>query len=81
MDWKEYDGFCWCRVFANPTYFPLSSMTDELWDKEFRGMWLLQNLHEISFKYGFCETLEFNDSNANLSSIVRFVNQLIKNHF
>lgn len=62
-----------------PYLFPLSSMTDELWDKEFMGCGITEFTRD-SFKYG-CETLEFNNSNPNLSSMVRFINQLIKNHF
>jgi hypothetical protein len=62
-----------------PYLFPLSSITDELWDKEFRGCGITEFTRD-SFKYG-CETLEFNRSNPNLSSMVRFINQLIKNHF
>ena len=64
---------------VKPYLFPLSSMTDELWDKEFSGCGITEFTRD-SFKYG-CETLEFNNSNPNLSSIVRFINQLIKNHF
>ena len=62
-----------------PYLFPLSSMTDELWDKEFTECGITEFTRD-SFKYG-CETLEFNNSNPNLSSMVRFINQLIKNHF
>lgn len=64
-----------------PYLFPLSSMTDELWDKEFRGYNITEDTRD-SFKYG-CETLEFYDYNPNpdLSSMVGFINQLIKNHF
>ena len=62
-----------------PYLFPLSSMTDELWDKEFRGYGITEFTRD-SFKYG-CETLEFNNSNPDLSSMVRFINKLIKNHF
>ena len=62
-----------------PYLFPLSSMTDELWDKEFSGCGITEFTRD-SFKYA-CETLEFNNSNPNLSSMVRFINQLIKNHF
>ena len=62
-----------------PYLFPLSSMTDELWDKEFMGCGITEFTRD-SFKYG-CETLEFNNSNPNLLSMVRFINQLIKNHF
>lgn len=54
-------------------------MTDELWDKEFRGCCITEFTRD-SFKYG-CETLEFNDGNPDLSSMVRFINQLVKNHF
>ena len=54
-------------------------MTDELWDKEFMGCGITEFTRD-SFKYG-CETLEFNNSNPNLLSMVRFINQLIKNHF
>ena len=64
---------------CKPYLFPLSSMTDELWDKEFMGCGITEFTRD-SFKYG-CETLEFNNSNPNLSSMVRFINQLIKNHF
>ena len=67
------------EFLCKPYLFPLSSMTDELWDKEFSGCGITEFTRD-SFKYG-CETLEFNNSNANLSSIVRFTNQLIKNHF
>lgn len=62
-----------------PCLLPLSSMTDELWDKEFMGCGITEFTRD-SFKYG-CETLEFNNSNPDLSSMVRFINQLIKNHF
>lgn len=62
-----------------PYLFPLSSMTDELWDKEFMGYGITEFTRD-SFKYG-CETLEFNNDNPHLSSMVRFINQLIKNHF
>lgn len=62
-----------------PYLFPISSMTDELWDKEFMGCGITEFTRD-SFKYG-CETLEFNNSNPNLSSMVRFINQLIKNYF
>jgi hypothetical protein len=66
---------------VKPYLFPLSSMTDELWDKEFRGYSITEDTRD-SFKYG-CETLEFYDynPNPNLSSMVGFINQLIKNHF
>ena len=62
-----------------PYLFPLSSMTDELWDKEFRGYGITEFTRD-SFKYG-CETLEFNNSNPDLLNMVKFINQLIKNHF
>ena len=62
-----------------PYLFPLSSMTDELWDKEFWGCSITEYTRD-SFKYG-CETLCFNNCNPHLSSTVRFINQLIKNHF
>lgn len=64
---------------CKPYLFPLSSMTDELWDKEFMGYGITEFTRD-SFKYG-CETLEFNNDNPHLSSMVRFINQLIKNHF
>ena len=62
-----------------PLLFPLSSMTNELWDKEFRGYGITEFTRD-SFKYG-CETLEFTNSNPDLSNMVNFINQLIKNHF
>ena len=62
-----------------PYLFPLSSMTDELWDKEFMGYGITKFTRD-SFKYG-CETLEFYNDNPHLSSMVSFINQLIKNHF
>ena len=62
-----------------PYLFPLSSMTNELWDKEFMGYGITEFTRD-SFKYG-CETLEFNNGNPHLSSMVSFINQLIKNHF
>ena len=62
-----------------PCLFPFSSMTDELWDKEFMGCGITEFTRD-SFKYG-CETLEFNNDNPHLSSMVRFINLLIKNHF
>ena len=62
-----------------PYLFPLSSMTDELWDKEFMGYGITEFTRD-SFKYG-CETLEFNNGNPHLSSMFNFINQLIKNHF
>lgn len=68
-----------CIEYIKPCLFPLSSMTDEMWDKEFMGCGITEFTRD-SFKYG-CETLEFNNSNPNLSSAVRFINQLIKNHF
>lgn len=54
-------------------------MTDEMWDKEFREYGITEFTRD-SFKYG-CETLEFNNSNPNLSNTIKFINQLIKNHF
>ena len=65
--------------YIKPYLFPLSSMTYELWDKEFSGCGITEFTRD-SFKYG-CETLDFNRSNPNLSSMVRFINRLIKNHF
>ena len=73
-----YDAQLYISEFK-PYLFPLSSMTDELWDKEFRGCSITEFTRD-SFKYG-CKTLEFNDGNPDLSSIIRFINQLIKNHF
>ena len=54
-------------------------MTEEQWDKEFSGYGITEFTRD-SFKYG-CETLEFNNNNPNLSKTVKFINQLIKNHF
>ena len=68
-----------CYWEYKPYLFPLSSMTDEMWDKEFRGYGITEFTRD-SFKYD-CETLEFNNSNPDLSSMVRFINQLIKNNF
>ena len=65
--------------YIKPYLFPLSSMTDELWNKEFMGCGITEFTRD-SFKYG-CETLEFNNDNPDLSSMVSFINQLIKNHF
>ena len=62
-----------------PYLFPLSSMTNELWDKEFRGYGITEYTRD-SFKYD-CEILDFNDSNIDLSNMVGFINQLIKHHF
>lgn len=62
-----------------PYLFPLSNITDELWDKEFVGCGITEFTRD-SFKYG-CETLEFNNSNPNLSNMIKFINLLIKNHF
>lgn len=64
---------------VKPYLFPFSSMTDELWDKDFRGYDITEFTLD-SFKCG-CETLEFYDYNPDLSSMVGFINQLIKNHF
>lgn len=64
---------------CKPYLFPLSSMNDEMWDKEFMGCNITEFTRD-SFKYG-CETLEFNNDNPDLSSMVSFINQLIKNHF
>ena len=66
-------------INCKPYLFPLSSMTEEQWDKEFRGYGITEFTRD-SFKYG-CETLEFNNNNPNLSKTVKFINQLIKNHF
>lgn len=71
-EWFVVDDF-------KPYLFPLSSMTDEMWDKEFREYGITEFTRD-SFKYG-CETLEFNNSNPNLSNTIQFINQLIKNHF
>lgn len=68
-----------CIEYIKPYLFPLSSMTDELWDEEFSACGITEFTRD-SFKYG-CETLEFNNSNPHLSSMIRFINQLIKNHF
>lgn len=73
------DGGCIDVENVKPYLYPLSSMTDELWDKEFSVCGITEFTRD-SFKYG-CETLEFNNSNPSLSSIVRFTNLLIKNHF
>lgn len=70
---------CYYGEDIKPYLFPLSSMTDELWDKEFRGYNITEFTRD-SFKYD-CETLEFYDHNPDLSSMVGFINQLIKNHF
>ena len=75
----EFGGMITIIDNVKPYLFPLSSMTDELWDKEFMGCGITEFTRD-SFKYG-CETLEFNNSNPNLLSMVRFINQLIKNHF
>ena len=85
IDGKLYDRFAVAQelwfdnVIIKPYLFPLSSMTDELWDKEFMGCSITEFTRD-SFKYG-CETLCFNNCNPHLSSTVRFINQLIKNHF
>ena len=70
--WFDVDEF-------KPYLFPLSSMTDEMWDKEFREYGITEFTRD-SFKYG-CETLEFHDSNSNLSNTINFINKLLKNHF
>ena len=75
----EFGGMITIIDNIKPYLFPLSSMTDELWDKEFMGCGITEFTRD-SFKYG-CETLEFDNSNPNLLSMVRFINQLIKNHF
>lgn len=85
IDGKLYDRFAkfqdswYDNVTIKPYLFPLSSMTDELWDKEFRGYCITEFTRD-SFKYG-CETLEFYDGNPVLSDINGFINSLIKNHF
>lgn len=78
IDDDGYENICFFEE-VKPYLFPLSSMSDEMWDKEFRGCGITEFTRD-SFKYG-CETLEFNNSNPSLSSMVRFINQLIKNHF
>ena len=62
-----------------PYLFPLSSMTDELWDKEFRGCGITEFTRD-SFKYGI-ETLELDNTSTDFSNIVKFISQLIKHHF
>ena len=85
IDGKLYDRFAkfqdswYDNVTIKPYLFPMSSMTNELWNKEFMGCGITEFTRD-SFKYG-CETLEFNNDNPHLSSMVRFINQLIKNHF
>ena len=71
-DLKHYESL-------KPYLLPLSSMTDEMWDKEFREYGITEFTRD-SFKYG-CETLEFHDSNSNLSNTINFINKLLKNHF
>ena len=61
---------------CKPYLFPLSSMTNELWVKEFNGFGITRDF----FEHG-CESLEFNDCNPNLLDMVGFINQLIRNHF
>lgn len=61
---------------VKPYLFPLSSMTNELWVKEFGGFGITRDF----FEYG-PEILEFNDCNLDLSNMVGFINQLIRNHF
>ena len=76
------DSNCYNYVVIHevkPYLFPLSSMTNELWNKEFRGYEITEWTRN-SFKCG-CETLDFYDHNPDLSSMVGFINQLIKNHF
>ena len=79
IEHDEFGGMITIIDNIKPYLFPLSSMTDELWDKEFMGCGITEFTRD-SFKYG-CETLEFDNSNPNLLSMVRFINQLIKNHF
>lgn len=61
---------------CKPYLFPLSSMTSELWVKEFSGFGITRDFFEYD-----CESLEFNDCNPDLSNMIGFINQLIKNHF
>ena len=76
----EYGSFLSCDIDeVKPYLFPLSSMTDELWDKEFRGYGITEDTR-YSFKYGY-DTLEFNKCSPDLLNVVRFINQLVKNHF
>ena len=85
IDGKLYDRFAkfqdswYDNVTIKPYLFPLSSMTDELWDKEFTRYGITEFTRD-SFKYG-CDTLDFYRSNPQLSRMVKFINQLIKNHF
>ena len=67
------------EFLCKPYLFPLSSMTEELWDKEFRRYGITEFTRD-SFKYG-CETLELYNGNPYLSNIHGFINTLIKNHF
>ena len=78
LDWDWYDDDIDIEDIK-PYLFPLSSMTDELWDKEFMGCGITEFTRD-SFKYG-CGTLDFSMIDPNLSSMVKFINQLIKNHF
>lgn len=82
LDFIETKGGLDMQVYLSevkPYLFPLLSMTNELWDKEFRGYGITEFTRD-SFKYG-CEILEFTNSNPDLSNMVNFINQLIKNHF
>lgn len=73
------DEFAANKAVIKPYLFPFSSMTDELWDKEFRGYGITEFTRD-SFKCG-CETLELYNGNPDLSNIHGFINTLIKNHF
>ena len=66
---EEMSKFCGCTmIVCNRTNLGVMTMGG------------ITEFTRDSFKYG-CETLEFNNSNPNLLSMVRFINQLIKNHF
>lgn len=74
----QYDYQLYLSEFK-PYLFPLSSMTDELWDKEFRGLGIPEFTRD-SFKYSI-ETLELDNGSIDFSNIVKFISQLIKHHF
>ena len=79
FDFSEQKNGLDMQVYSSevkPYLFPLSSMTSELWIKEFSGFGITRDF----FEYG-CETLEFNDCNPDLLNMIGFINQLIKNHF
>lgn len=77
----NYGGWCSSDIEeVKPYLLPLTSMTEELWAKEFKGYGFREDRTLASFRFDG-ETLASFTSELSLSDVANFINRLIKNHF